>query len=133
MQRSTKLIASGAILALAVASIAIAAGSPGKRFAEGSDRGQNPLAEAAGQTKKPKKLYARVSTSPQGAEVGAKYTTKCVRGSKLGTRGDTFAGTAPVTKKLRMRFNAPDLCQASILTRMKGNGTVKVVLRAKKQ
>ena len=122
----------GAILALTLAGVA-SAGSPGERFAQGSDRGENPLASATGTTAEPHVMYAKIKTFPRGQRVGSKYRTDCAKGSRAGTRGDTFVATAPVRKKLRMRFDDPDLCHATILTRMKGNGTLKVVLRAKEQ
>ena len=131
MRASKSMIASAAVLTTALAGVAIAGNAPGDRFAQGSDRGQNPVASAAGNISDPKVIYGVVKTIPSGQKVGAKWTTDCGKGPRTGTRGDTFLATAPVVKKLRMRFDDPDICHATILARMKGNGTIKVALRAK--
>jgi hypothetical protein len=130
MRTKSKLMTLGAILALGLAGVAMGAGG-GERFAEGSDRGQSPLASATGVAEKPKVIYAKITTRPSGSRVGAKYSTECAKGASAGTRGDEFVGRTPVRKRLRMRFDRPDVCSARILARAEKHGYLRVVLRAR--
>jgi hypothetical protein len=120
-----------AVLALALASVAMA--GPGKRFAHGKDEGTNPVATAGGITEKPHAIYAEITSKPSNMRVGAKWTTVCSKNQETGTRGHTFLSTTPVRKKLKLRFRNPEACQATTIARMKGTGTVKVALYAKRQ
>ena len=120
------------VLSVTLAAAAVAGGGL-KRFAHGSDRGTNAVATASGQTKEPRKIIAEVTSSPSDLRIGAKYATICAKGTKSGSRGDVFTGHTPIRKKLRLRFRDPDVCQASLTAKMKGTGTIEVVLFKKRQ
>jgi hypothetical protein len=121
-----------AALALIPAGIAVAS-SLGHLFAHGQDRGPNPVASAYGETQKPHVIYAKITTIPSDQTVGAKYSTNCAKGKRGGSRGNKFAGRTPLTKKLRLRFSDPDVCDVSLLAAMKADGTLKVELYAKRR
>ena len=121
-----------AVAALVVAGVAIARGL-GERFAHGSDRGEFPVASAAGRTHDPHAIFAKVTTRPRHLEIAGKFRTNCAKLTSSGTRGNRVHGRAPVRKKLRLRFSNPDVCDASVTAQMGGTGRIKVELFAKPQ
>lgn len=121
-----------AALVLGASGIAVASGL-GHRFAHGQDAGPDPVASAFGQTKRPHIIYAKITSSHSGVTIGGKYSTNCAKGKTGGTRGNKFSGTTPVTKKLRLRFTDPDVCDVGVIAAMKGDGTIKVELYSKRQ
>jgi hypothetical protein len=112
--------------------VALATGL-GHRFAHGQDAGPDPVASAFGQTKRPHVIYAKITTSTSGVRIGGKYSTNCAKGKTGGTRGNKFTGTTPVTKKLRLRFTDPDVCDVGVIAALKGDGTIKVELYSKRR
>jgi len=132
MRGTGKFAALVAMLVLVPAAIAIGSGL-GHRFAHGQDRGPNPVASAFGETHKPHIIYAKITSSPSNQKVGVKYSTNCAKGKTGGTRGNKFTSRTPVTKKLRLRFSDPDVCDVGLLAAMQTDGTIKVELYSKAQ
>jgi hypothetical protein len=119
------------ILVLVVAGVALAGGWD--RFAHGKAEGPDPVAQAADVVHDPHKLMAKITTRPNHKRIGAKYGTKCAKGTDTGTRGHKFRGRSPVKRELGMRFNNPDACEVSVIAATKGSGRIKIELFVKRQ
>ena len=131
MKAGRTLTVVAVIVSLAVAGLAIA--GIGHRFAHGGAKGANPVVTASGSTSHPHAIRLRITSRPRNQKIGAQWATQCGKGTQAGTRGNGFRAHTPVTRKLRLRFNDPDTCNAWAKVAMKGIGRLKVDLYAKHQ
>ena len=131
MKAGRTLTVVAVVLSLTVAGIAMA--GIGQRFAHGGAGGTNPVVTASGNTTDPHAIRVRIRSRPSNQRVGAQWATQCAKGSSSGTRGNGFRARTPVTRKLRLRFDDPDACNAWAKVAMKGFGRLKVDLYAKHQ
>lgn len=118
------------ILVLATAGIASA--GPWKRLAQGTDVGPGAVAQAGDLVRKPHRLLVKITTDPSGQQIGAKYVSKCAKGTRVSSRGRRFKGQAPVKRRIRMSFKNPDVCHVSAIASTPGYNRVTIRLFVKK-
>ena len=109
---------------LAMTSLA-AAGRPGKKIGQKAATGQYPVAAVSLTANHPKALFIRVK-APPGQKTVSHTAVNCVVGyaARASTRKFTRKGT--FTRKLKMKFDRPDVCYVLASSRLAGTGTVKV-------
>ena len=109
---------------LAMASLA-AAGRPGKKIGQKAATGQYPVAAVSLTANHPKALFIRVK-APPGQKTVSHTAVNCVVGytARGSTRKFTKKGT--FTRKLKMKYDRPDVCYVLASSRLAGTGTVKI-------
>ena len=112
------------VVLLATASFAVA-GRPGKKIGQKAATGQYPVAAVSLTANRPKALFIRVKVPP-GQKTVSHTAVNCVVGyaARASTRKFTRKGT--FTRKLKMKFDRPDVCYVLASSRLAGTGTVKV-------
>ncbi len=101
------------------------AGGPGKKIGQKAATGQYPVAAVSLTANRPKALFIRVRTLA-GRKTVSHTAVTCVSGyaSRASTRKFTKKGT--FTRKLKMKYDRPDVCYVLASSRLAGTGTVKI-------
>lgn len=112
------------LVLLATSSLAVA-GRPGKKIGQMAATGQYPVAAVSLTANHPQALFIRVKVPP-GQKTVSHTAVNCVIG--FAARGSTrkFTRKGTFTRKLKMKYDRPDVCYVLASSRLAGTGTVKV-------
>ncbi len=124
MRASVRLVLICLALVLATAAVAIA-GQPGRKIGQKAATGQYPVAAVSLTANHPKALFIRVKVDP-GVKTVSHTAVNCLVGyaARASTRKFTKKGT--FTRKLKMKYDRPDVCYVLASSRLAGTGTVQV-------
>ena len=109
---------------LAMTSLA-AAGRPGKKIGQKAATGQYPVAAVSLTANHPKALFIRVK-APPGQKTVSHTAVNCVVGFTARASTKKFTKRGTFTRKLKMKYDRPDVCYVLASSRLAGTGTVKV-------